>query len=382
MRRIYLDYNATTPIAPDVREAMQPFLAEHFGNPSSDHSLGRACAEAISDAREQTANVIGVEADELYFTGGGTESNNLALKGVFLGDISFLQGHLIISQIEHPATTVPADYLERHGVKVTRVPCDERGFVDPQQIEDAIQDDTRLVSVMLANNEVGSIQPLHDIAEICHQRDILCHTDAAQAVGKIWIDAKQLGVDMLSVAGHKLYAPKGIGAIYVANHVDLTSLLHGASHERGMRAGTENTPYIVGLGRAAKLASQRLVSNEHQENGTRLRDMLWDGLRDELSDSLQLHSDLDECLPNTLSVSFRGIQGYELLSATPEICASTGAACHSGVQNISATLKAMAVDPEVARGTVRLSTGLYTTESEIDRAIGLLTDAYRRIVAS
>ena len=356
---------------------MQPFLAEHYGNPSSNHSFGRACAEAINDAREQLAALIGVTADELYFTGGGTESNNLALKGVFLGDLSFLSGHLVISAIEHPAISVPAEFLQRHGVAVTRVPSDSEGFVDPTAVRDALRPDTQMVSIMLANNEVGSIQPLREIAALCKERGILCHTDAAQAVGKIPVDAKQLGVDMLSIAGHKLYAPKGIGAIYIADHVDLGPLLHGAAHERGIRAGTENTPYIVGLGRAARLAAEHLadegLASDH-------RDRLWELLRGDLGRAIAVQSDLERCLPNTLSIRFSGIHGYELLEAVPEICASTGAACHSGASKISATLAAMRVPAESAQGTVRLSTGRYTHDDDIERAAKSLSEAYLRLV--
>ena len=377
MRRIYLDYNATTPIAPEVREAMQPFLAEHYGNPSSNHSFGRACAEAINDAREQLAALIGVTSDELYFTGGGTESNNLALKGVFLSDVSFLSGHLVISAIEHPAIAVPAEFLEKHGVAVTRVPCDREGFIDPDAVHDALRPDTQMVSIMLANNEVGSIQPLREIAALCKERGILCHTDAAQAVGKIPVDAKQLGVDMLSIAGHKLYAPKGIGAIYIADHVDLCPLLHGAAHERGIRAGTENTPYIVGIGRAARLGAEHLADEGLVSD---YRDRLWDLLRRDLGSAIAAHSDLERCLPNTLSVQFSRIHGYELLAAVPEVCASTGAACHSGASEISATLASMQVPPESAQGTVRLSTGRYTHDDDIERAAKSLSEAYLRLV--
>lgn len=376
MRRIYLDYNATTPIAPEVREAMQPFLAEHYGNPSSGHTLGRACAEAVNDAREQLAALIGVTAEELYFTGGGTEANNLALKGIFLGDTSFLTGHLVISAIEHPATSVPAAYLEKHGVAVSRVKCDQHGFVDPNDVLEALRPDTKLVSIMLANNEVGSIQPIGEIAALCHEREILCHTDAAQALGKIPVDAKRLGVDMLSIAGHKLYAPKGIGAIFIADYVDVTPLLHGADHERGIRAGTENTPYIVGLGRAAKIAAERLADVGMASDD---RDLLWQLLQNELGDAVTLNSQLDRCLPNTLSVRFDGVHGQDLLAATPEICASTGAACHSGATKVSATLRAMEIETESAMGTVRLTTGSYTSTDEIQRAARALSDAYSRL---
>lgn len=374
MRRIYLDYNATTPILPEVREAMQPFLAEHFGNPSSDHSLGRACSEAISDAREQLAALINADGDQIFFTGGGTESNNMALKGIFMGDASFLTGHLIISSIEHPATTEPAAYLQKHGVEVTVVPCDGKGFVNPDDVRAAIRPDTRLVSIMLANNEVGSLQPLSDITRVCHERNVLVHTDAAQAVGKIHVDVRSLDVDMLSIAGHKLYAPKGIGACYVRESVDLTSLLHGASHERGLRAGTENTPYIVGLGRAAKLAQLRL---QHGFD-TNKRDQLCNALFEKLPEQVVCNTELDSCLPNTLSISFQGAVGNELLTNAPDICASTGAACHSGSTSISNTLSAMGVSEAQALGTIRLSTGVFTTEDDIQRAASLLTDAYQR----
>ena len=377
MRRIYLDYNATTPISPEVRSAMQPFLAEHFGNPSSDHSLGRACSEAISDARERLAGLICAEADQIVFTGGGTESNNLALKGIFLGDVSFLSGHMITSAIEHPATTMPANYLAKHGVDVTVVPCDGDGLVNPDDIQAAIRNDTKLVSIMLANNEVGTIQPIAEIGEICRERDVLFHTDAAQAVGKIHVDAVGLGVDMLSIAGHKMYAPKGIGALYVRDSVDLTSLLHGASHERGLRAGTENTPYIVGLGTAAKLAADRLANHPFDAG---YRDQLWKSIRSQIPDAVRLNARLDACLPNTLSVAFSNVSGTELLAAAPDVCASTGAACHSSKSaSTSATLAAMGVSAEAANGTPRLSTGLFTSDQDVERATDMLCESWRRL---
>lgn len=376
MRRIYLDYNATTPILPEVREAMQPFLAEHFGNPSSDHSLGRACGEAISDAREQLAALIGADADEIIFTGGGTEANNAAIKGVFFDKKNFLSGHMVISEIEHPATTVPARWLAEHGVRLTVVPCDREGLVDPDDVRKAIEPDTRLVSIMLANNEVGTIQPIADIATICREKNVLSHTDAAQAVGKIPVDVHELGVDMLSIAAHKLYAPKGIGALFVRESVDLESLLHGASHERGMRAGTENTPYIVGLGKAARLAANRLADAPWSSDR---RNQLHDQLKTHLDDNVTTNVQLESCLPNTLSVSFRNITGTALLESAPEVCASTGAACHSGVSRVSATLAAMQIDREQALGTVRLSTGVFTSEEDVTHAAHFLSNAWSRL---
>ena len=375
MRRIYLDYNATTPISPEVRESLQPFLAEHFGNPSSDHVLGRACSEAISDAREQLAALIGAEADDIVYTGGGTESNNLALKGLFLSADSPCQGHLIISSVEHPATSVPAHFLAKLGVQLTVVPCDGTGRVDPDDVKQAIRPDTRLVSIMLANNEVGTIQPIAEIVKICREREVLCHTDAAQAAGKIRVDVNELGVDLLSIAAHKLYAPKGIGALFVREGVDLEPLLHGAGHERGLRAGTENTPYIVGLGRAAKLAAARLAEESFD---SRLRDDLWTRLRADV-DGLQLNGSLELGLPNTLHVSFPGVVGHELLARAPELCASTGAACHGIATKPSATLTAMGLSAKAARGAVRLSTGWYTTEDDVATASALLAEAWRQL---
>jgi cysteine desulfurase len=377
MRRIYLDYNATTPIAPSVQEAMLPFLAEHYGNPSSSHSLGRACAEAISDAREQLAALLGADADEIYYTGGGTESNNMALKGVFLAPGVERGSQLIISSIEHPAVSEPAQYLRRLGFEVTVVGCDRFGIVDPDHIRQAITAKTKLVSIMLANNEVGTIQPIAEIARICHERNALLHTDAAQAVAKVPVNVKELDVDMLTVAGHKLYAPKGIGAIYIGDHVELEPLLHGATHERALRAGTENTPYIVGLGKAAKLAAARLAKSPF---ACELRDELWAQLQTLVPAELQLNGSLLDGLPNTLSVIFPRVSGQELLSATPEVCASTGAACHSNVTRVSTTLAAMGVSETDAQGTIRLSTGSFSTSEEVRAAAELLSEAWRRMV--
>ncbi len=374
MRHIYLDYNATTPIAPQVVAAILPFLNEHYGNPSSGHALGRACHEAIEQARGHVAMMLGATPEEVLFTGGGTESNNLALKGVLLRDELPVSGHLVISAIEHPAISQPARFLERLGCKVTVVPCDRRGIVDPQSIQAALRPNTRLVSIMHANNEIGTLQPIREIAAVCRERGVLVHTDAAQSVGKVPTRVRALGVDMLTIAGHKIYAPKGIGALYVRSGVELEPLLHGAGHESGLRAGTENTPYIVGLGRAAVNIIEDL--DESAERMRSLRDRLLEILREASGERLTVNGEGAPRLPNTLSVNFFGVSGHELLSRIPELCASTGAACHSGETSVSATLSAIGLSPKVATGTVRLSVGWHTTEDEVERAASLLVGAW------
>ncbi len=378
MRPIYLDYNATTPIAPSVQEAMLPFLAEHFGNPSSTHALGRACREAIEDARSQVAALLGAEADEIVFTSGGTESNNLALKGVMLREPPQAGGRLVISAIEHPAIMEPARWLREWGYGVTVIGCDRWGRIDPEAIAGALDAKTRLVSIMHANNETGVVQPIRRIAEICRERGVLLHTDAAQSVGKIRTHVDELGADLLTVAGHKLYAPKGVGALYVRSGVALDPVTHGAGQEGGLRPGTENVPYLAGLGKAAILANKSL--DKAAERMAMLRDQLTRRLRSAIGEQLVVHGEPAERLPNTLSVSFPGVVGGELLGRTPELFASTGAACHSDApEHISATLAAMAVSAEQARGTVRLSVGWYTSEDDIDRAADLLLGAWESL---
>ena len=374
MRHIYLDYNATTPIAPSVQESMLPFFAEHFGNPSSGHALGRACAEAVEDARGRVAGLLGCDAEEIVFTSCGTESNNLAIKGVMLRETPAVGGHLIVSAIEHPAVAEPARFLERLGFDLTVVGCNRQGVVDPHAVEAALRPDTRLVSVMHANNEIGTIQPIREIAEICHAQNVLVHTDAAQSAGKIRTAVDELDVDLLTVAGHKIYAPKGIGALFVRRGVALEPSQHGAAHEEGLRAGTENVPYIVALGRACSLARKSLA-----DSGDRLamlRDRLFDRLADAIGPRLAVNGGQTERLPNTLSVIFPNVVGHDLLARIPELCASTGAACHSGATSMSATLAALGLDHEQAAGTMRLSVGWYTSEEEIDRAASLLIAAW------
>lgn len=378
VRQIYLDYNATTPIAPSVVEMMNPFLSGHYGNPSSSHSMGRAAKEAIEDSRVKVAGLLGCDRDEIVFTSGGTESNNLAIKGTML-QWAPKDAHLVISAIEHPAVVAPAKFLERLGYEVTIVGCDAHGFVHPSSIEAALKPETKLVSVMHANNEIGTIQPIRQIAEICHGKGVLLHTDASQSVGKVLTYVDQLDVDLLTVACHKFYGPKGVGALFVREGVSIEPLLHGASHERGMRGGTENTPYIVGMGQAAHLAANCI--DESSESMTKLRNRLNDHLANGIP-GLQVNGLKAARLPNTLSVIFPGVSGQAILKRVPEICASTGSACHSSGLVSSATLSAMGMSAEEMEGAVRFCVGWYSSEEEVDRAGNLLIDAWENLASS
>jgi cysteine desulfurase len=375
VQQIYLDYNATTPVAPSVVEAMQSFLTGHYGNPSSSHSLGRAANEAIEDARAKVSMLLGCDREEIIFTSGGTESNNFALKGIMLRGMlgarsrSARPPHLVISAIEHPAVSQPTKFLEKIGCEVTIVKCNDQGVVSPADVEAALQPNTRLVSVMHANNEIGTVQPIRRIAEVCHREGVLIHTDASQSAGKIPTTVDDLDVDLLTIAGHKFYGPKGVGALFVREGVELEPLLHGAGHEQGLRAGTENTPYIVGMAQAANLVGKSL--DESRKKMSQLRDRLEQKLCDAIPD-LHVNGGNAERLPNTLSVSFPRINGYELLARVPEICCSTSSACHSDGVSGSATLVAMGVSPERMQGKVRLSVGWYTSTEEIERAADVL----------
>jgi cysteine desulfurase len=368
MQPIYLDYNATTPVDPRVVDAMLPYLQEHFGNPSSSHYYGSQARSGVDTAREQVASLLGCAPDEIVFTGGGSESDNLAIKGV--AEAYRERGnHIITSQIEHPAVLNTCRYLERHGYRVTYLPVDREGRVDPNDVAHAITPETILITLMHANNEVGTIQPIAAISKIAREHGILFHTDAAQSVGKIPTRVDDLGVDLLTVAGHKLYAPKGIGALYVGRGVSLEPLIHGAGHEHGLRAGTENTASIVGLGAACELAAQILDESVRQQ--TALRDRLYQGLCERMK-TVRLNGHSTERLPNTLNVSFVGLDSSTLLPIVPEIAASTGSACHSGETEPSAVLLAMGVSRDVALGAIRFSLGRWTTEEEIDRAVEVL----------
>ena len=377
MTHLYFDYNATTPIAPQVHQAMEPFLTQHHGNPSSSHGPGRLCQEAVQRAREQVACLLGSQADEIVFTSGGTESNNQALKGVFCRENPGGSGHLVISSLEHPAFVAPAYYLERCGCEVSVVGCDSQGVVSPSEVEALLRPDTRLVSVMHANNEIGTIQPIAEIAEICRAHGVLLHTDAAQSMGKISTQVNELGVDLLTIAGHKLYAPKGVGALYVRSGVELEPFMHGASHEFGRRAGTENVPYLVGLGQAAELARDGLAGM--QDRVGPLRDKLRELLVAGVGAGLTCNGSEVPCLPNTLSVNFPGVTGGELLERVPQLCASTGAACHSGETTLSSTLAAIGLPPETARGTVRLSLGRSTSQQDVEQAATWLLAAWQEL---
>ncbi len=363
---IYLDYNATTPLDPAVIAAMRPFLEQQFGNPSSGHAYGHAAKEAVDQAREQVAALLGCAPDEVVFTSGGSESDNQAIKG-----IAFARGergrHIITSQIEHPAVLNTCRYLEaRHGFQVTFLPVDGDGLVDPAAVEAAITPQTILITIMHANNEVGTLEPIAEIGRLARKRGVALHTDAAQSVGKVPVHVDEPGVDLLTIAGHKLYAPKGIGALYVRHGTNLDPLIHGAGHEHGRRAGTENVPYIVGLGVACVLAGEQIESQT--ERWLALRERLLAGLEARVG-PVKVNGHPDRRLPNTLNICVPGVIGEDVLARTPGVAASTGSACHAGLTEPSAVLLAMDIEPTLALGALRLSLGRWTSEEEIDAAV-------------
>jgi cysteine desulfurase len=377
MRPIYLDYNATTPIDPAVLKAMLPYLGDHYGNPSCTHLYGREAHTAVERAREQVADLLGARADEIVFTGGGSEASNHAIKGTVLRPETDwgCNAHVIITAVEHPATVQPCEFLKGLGCEVTVLPVDRFGMADPDAVRKAITPRTRLISIMHSNNEVGTFNPIREIAAIARERNVVIHTDVAQSLGKVPVNVEELGVDLLSVAGHKLYAPKGVGALYVRRGVTLTNLIHGAGHEGGRRAGTENVPYLVGLGKAAELAAHSLPAATWRLRT--LRDRLHDHLSTALGERVVLNGHPERRLPNTLNLNFVGHIGEDLLTEVPGVAASTGSACHAGLVTISPVLKAMGVPEKLARGAVRLSVGRFTTEEEVDRAAEQLIAAAR-----
>jgi cysteine desulfurase len=377
---VYLDHNATTPIAPEVLDAMRPYLERDFGNPSSAHGYGAAAHEAVVRARSEVAMLLGCEPKSVVFTASASEADNLAIKGVALarrgeGD------HVITSAIEHPAVLAACRYLQRRlGYRLTVVAVDGCGVVDPDDVRRAIEPGTVLVSVMHANNEVGTLQPIAELARAARERGIAFHTDAAQSVGKVGVDVDELGIDLLTVTGHKMYAPKGIGALYVRPGISLDPLIHGAGHEHGLRAGTENVPYIVGLGAACALAARRLNAGRDRDI-VRLRDRLHTALRSAVP-GLALNGHPEQRLPNTVNVSFPHCDGEDLLARTRSVAAATGSACHSGRTDPSAVLTAMGLDAQRALGAVRLSLGYDTTTADVDAAVAALVASTTAAVAA
>jgi cysteine desulfurase len=371
---IYLDYNATTPVSPEVLDAMLPFLREEFGNPSSTHCFGRRARDAVEQARARVAGFIGASAEEVIFTGSGTEATNLAMRGVAYARPDRRQ--IVTSVFEHPATAETCAWLERHGFRVDRAPAGNDGRIDAAGIEALLGPQTALVTAMHAHNELGTIQPVAEVAAMARRHGAVMHTDAAQTLGKIPVNVEALGVDLLTIAGHKLYAPQGIGALYIRKGTALEPVLTGAGQERGRRPGTENVAGIVALGKACEIAERDMVSEQMRLPG--LRDDLLARLRSQVP-GLVLHGHPTERLPNTLFVSFPGVAGERLLASIPELAASTGSACHSGSDAPAASLLAIGVPEEQARGPVRLSLGRATTAKEIERAANLLTAAWLRL---
>ena len=372
MARLYLDYNASTPIDQDVVAVMRPLLEADYGNPSSGHWAATPAKAVLENARSQIAALLCCAADEVVFTSGGSEANNLAVKGS-CSTVPGRPAHVITSRIEHPATLEPCRHLAGRGVVVTYVSVDGTGLVDPDDIRRAITRDTCLISVMHANNEVGTIQPIAEIARIAHEHGIRFHTDAAQSVGKITTRVDELEADMLSVAGHKVYAPKGIGALYIRRGVTVEPLIHGAGHEGGRRAGTESALLAAALGKACEVAQAWIGNPDIQ----RLRDLLWDRLQASFGNQVVLNGHPTKRLPNTLNVSFVGHIGAEILAAMPHVAASTGSACHAGQVTLSPVLQAMNVAPDVGLGAIRFSLGRHTSEGEVEEVVSQL----RRAVA-
>lgn len=372
---IYLDHNATTPVAREVLEAMTPHLRGEFGNPSSAHSYGRAARRAVDTARRHVAETIGASPSEILFTSGGTESNNLAILGGCGDDGSGRQ--VVTSVIEHPSVTQPVRLLGQQGWDVVSVGVGRQGRIDVDEAVEAIDESTKLVTIMHSNNETGVIQPLEPVVEAAREVGALVHTDAAQSIGKIDIDVRQLDVDLLTIAGHKVYAPKGVGALYVKKGVELTPVLRGAGHEQGLRPGTENVASIVGLGEACRQA--QIQGQRQRRDVEKLRDLLWERLRDEIP-GVEVNGHPQKRLPNTLNVVFPGVEAVQLLAFAPQIAASTGSACKEGGAAASPVLKAMGLSEERALGSLRLALGCGNDAEQIEEAATLLGDAWRECV--
>ncbi len=372
---IYLDHNATTPVHPEVFDAMAPYLRGGFGNPSSGHVFGACAKSAVEHARAAVAALIACAPEEVVFTSGGTESNNLSILG--LADAHPTRRHIVTSVVEHPATCLPCTWLAERGYEISWLGVDGEGRVDLAAARGALRDDTLLVTLMLANNETGAMQPVAEVAAAARARGAYVHTDAAQAVGKVPVDVDALDVDLLSIAGHKLYAPKGIGALYLRGDLTVTPMLLGGGQERGISPGTENVPHIVGLGRACEIAAADLEVEAQRQRA--LTDRLW-GILAEGVPGLRRNGPERERLPNSLNVSFPGVFGSALLGALDGLAASTGSACHEGQENPSAVLTAMGLSRDEALGAVRLSVGRSTTAAQMDDAATMLVGAWRSIL--
>jgi len=379
MKRVYLDHNATTPTHPEVVKAMLPYFEEVFGNASSIHQFGQQARKAIDEAREKVAEFIGAKPEEIVFTSGGTESNNLAIKGILYANESKGK-HIITSSIEHHSVLNPCKYLEKKGFKVTYLPVDKYGVIEPEGVKEAISNETILISIMHANNEVGTIESITEIGTIAKEKEIHFHTDAVQSVGKIPVNVNELNVDLLSLSGHKIYGPKGIGALYIRKGTRVQPLIHGGHHEKNRRAGTENVPAIVGVGKAIEIV------NETMETGlihlTNLRNKLCSGIGEKI-DHVQLNGHPGKRLPNTLNMSFEFVEGESIILNLDMkgVAVSSGSACTSGSLEPSHVLKAMGVDSAIAQGSIRFSLGKDNTEEDIDYVLEILPEIISRLRA-
>ncbi|HET8843398.1 MAG TPA: cysteine desulfurase family protein [Ktedonobacteraceae bacterium] len=369
---IYLDYNATTPVDPEVAEVMWPYLLQHFGNPSSTHSYGQQAHRGIVQARQQVADLLECSSEEILFTGGGSESDNLAIRGIALANNQ--RGKHVITQVtEHPAVLNVCHALHRlHGFEITLLPVDRYGLIDLAELDRSLRDDTVLVTIMHANNETGTLQPLKEIAQIVHQRGSLLHSDGAQSVGKISVHPRELGVDLFTIAGHKLYAPKGIGALYVRRDLlnRLEPVIYGGGQEHGRRAGTESVAAIVGLGKACQLAAEQLLASQTRLRA--LRDNFQQMLEQALPGRVHLNGHPAERLPNTLNIRVDGISGEQTLANLSGLASSTGSACHEGLTEPSGVLTAMGLTSPQALSALRLTLGRWTDEAQIAEAARLL----------
>jgi cysteine desulfurase len=377
MKKVYLDHSATTPLRPQVLEAMLPYLRDRFGNASSIHGFGRDVKVALEEAREKVAEIIGAAPSEVFFNSGGTESDNLAIKGAAFANRKKGK-HIITSQIEHHAVLESCKFLDKEGFEITYLPTDSRGLLDPEELKKALRDDTTLVSIMHVNNEVGTIQPIQELCAIAKEKGAYFHTDAVQSVGKIRINVQTLKVDMLSMSGHKMYGPKGVGALYVRKGVRITPWMHGGHHERSRRAGTENVPGIVGLARALELMSQEM------DDQSRLMKNLTETFYRKLVESIPdvvLHGDSERRIPNILSLSFKGVEGESVILSLDMkgVAVASGSACTSGALEPSHVLSAMKVPPEVAQGAVRFSFGRDNTMEEVEYVLSLLPEIVQRL---